>query len=112
MTGSDKDASNFDFEAHRREAVDRYARVRQDFQEFAFVARNILRDAIERRKLKVHSVEARAKTLESFVEKAITPSDSDPHGPQYRNPFSEVTDLAAYRVITFFPRTVGQARAC
>lgn len=112
MTGLDKDTSNFDFEAHRRDAVDRYARVRQNFQEFAFVVRNILRDAIERKKLKVHSVEARAKSLESFGEKAMTPSDADPNAPRYRDPLTDITDLAAVRAITFFPRTVGEIDAC
>src|SRR5712692_8680302 len=112
MTGPDQDASNFDFEAHRRAAVDRYARVRQNFQDFAFIVRNVLKDAIERKQLKVHSIEARAKSLESFGEKAMTPSDTDPNAPKYKDPLADVTDLAAIRVITFFPRTVTGVAVC
>jgi putative GTP pyrophosphokinase len=112
MTGPDKDTPIFDFEAHRREAVDRYARVRQNFQEFAFVIRSILRDAIERKRLKVHSVEARAKSLESFGDKAMTPSEADPNVAKYNDPLADITDLAAVRAITFFPRTVKEIDAC
>lgn len=112
MTGSDKNSQNFDFEAHRREAVDRYARQRPTFQEFAFVARNILRDAIDRKQLKVHSIEARAKSLESFGEKTMTPADADPDAPKYPDPLAQITDLAAVRIITFFPRTVEEVGRC
>jgi putative GTP pyrophosphokinase len=112
MTGPDQEVPNFDFEAHRREGVDRYARVRQDFQDFAFIIRNILKDAIERKSLKVHSVEARAKSLESFGEKAMTPSDTDPNAPKYKDALADITDLAAIRVITFFPRTVAEVDRC
>jgi ppGpp synthetase/RelA/SpoT-type nucleotidyltranferase len=112
MTDPDKDTPNFDFEAHRREAMDRYARVRSNFQEFAFVIRSVLRDAIERKQLKVHSVEARAKSLESFGEKSMTPSETDPSAPKYEDPIKDMTDLAAVRAITFFPRTVGEVDAC
>jgi putative GTP pyrophosphokinase len=104
-------APSFDFEAHRRQAVDAYAKVRSKNQEFGFAVRNILREATERKELKVHSIEARAKSLDSFGGKAIRPSEEDPDLPKYRDPLREITDLAAVRVITFFPRTIKEVDA-
>jgi len=98
---------NFDFESHRQKAVDAYAKVRNKYQDFAFAIRNILREAIERKDLKVHSIEARAKSLDSFGDKSMSPSEEDPGSPKYREPLREITDLAAVRVITFFPRTIA-----
>jgi ppGpp synthetase/RelA/SpoT-type nucleotidyltranferase len=112
MPSNDGNIQNFDFEAHRSNAVDRYARIRPDFQDFAFIVKNILRVAIESKRLKVHSIEARAKSLESFGEKAATPSDIDPNAPRYKDPLREITDLAAVRAITFFPHTVGEVDGC
>lgn len=99
----------FDFEAHRQKAIDAFAKVRGKYQDFAFAVRNILREAIERRQLKVHSIEARAKSLDSFGDKAMRPSEEDPNLPKYGDPLQEITDLAAVRVITFFPRTITEA---
>jgi putative GTP pyrophosphokinase len=101
-------ATTFDFEAHRQRAVDAYAKIRSKYQDFAFAVRNILREAIDRWDLKVHSVEARAKSLESFGEKAMRPSEEAPNLPKYQEPLREITDLAAARVITFFPRTIKE----
>lgn len=54
----------------------------------------------------VHSIEARAKDLESFGNKAIKPSDENPNLPKYPNPILEITDLAGVRVIAFLPKTL------
>jgi hypothetical protein len=106
MTDREDNERSFDFDAHRQGAIDVYAKVRNKYQDFAFAIRNILREAIERKQLKVHSIEARAKSLESLGDKAMTPSEEDPNLPKYKNPLKEITDLAAVRVITFFPRTI------
>src|SRR5260370_38515140 len=94
----------FDFDAHRRHAVSEYALVRSLYEEFAWVVRDILEDAIERISLKISSIEARAKKFDSFGEKAITPSDRSPEEPKYADPMKELTDLADVRGIAFFPR--------
>jgi ppGpp synthetase/RelA/SpoT-type nucleotidyltranferase len=93
--GAGESPPHFDFDNHRQRAVDVYAKVRDKYQDFAFVVRNVLREAIERRQLKVHSIEARAKSLDSFGSKAMRPSDEDPNLPKYQNPLREITDLAA-----------------
>jgi putative GTP pyrophosphokinase len=69
---------------------------------------NILREAIESRGLKVNVIQSRAKEEESFGKKAATPSAQNPGEPKYKDPMSEITDLAGVRVITFFPSTVNE----
>ncbi len=102
----------FDFEGHRRHAVSEYALVRSLYEEFAWVVRDILADAIERKSLKVSSIEARAKTFESFGAKAKAPLDRSPEEPKYPNPLKDITDLAGIRVITFFPHQIKQVGDC
>ena len=57
----------------------------------------------------VASIEARAKSLDSFVQKAIAPALGAPDRPKYPNPISDITDIAGARVITFLPKTLQQA---
>ncbi len=113
MGGSveDEDAT-FDFETHRRIALDDYARVRPLYEAFSFCVRDILVDAVDRKSIKVHSIEARAKTLESFGTKVTTPSEENPDRPKYNDPLDQIVDLAGVRAITFFPRTVDEVDEC
>jgi len=98
----------FDFEQHRVRAIGDYQKARPLYDEFARVVRNVLSEALKANGIKVHSIEARAKTIESFANKVSTPSMEDPNKPKYPNPLSDITDLAGARVITFFPRTQEQ----
>jgi len=104
--------AEFDFDAHRRHAVAEYALVRSLYEDFAWVVRDILEDAIERKSLKISSIEARAKKFDGFVEKAVTPSDRNPEEPKYPDPLKDITDLAGIRAITFFPRHVDLVGDC
>ena len=56
------------------------------------------------------SVEARAKEVEFFGTKASKPSESDPERPRYPDPLSDVANIAAVLVITFFAKTAEAAR--
>lgn len=56
----------------------------------------------EKEGLKVHATEARAKTVESFVEKINRP------GKVYSNPLKEITDLCGVRVILYYQEDVEQ----
>jgi ppGpp synthetase/RelA/SpoT-type nucleotidyltranferase len=60
----------------------------------------------------VNDIQFRAKELESFGKKATTPNEQNSEEPKYRNPLADITDLAAVRVITFFPRTVDEVGQC
>ncbi|HEY1937454.1 MAG TPA: hypothetical protein VGJ33_05945 [Candidatus Angelobacter sp.] len=98
----------FDFELQRQKAVDSFAKVRPLYEDFSTVVRNILRETFERKGIKSHSIEARAKSLESFGQKAMSPSETDINVPKYPDPLKQITDLAGVRVITFFPKTLEE----
>lgn len=98
--------SAFDFAAHRRAASEAYQRVRADYERFAETVRSILTEAFSRAGIKVASIEARAKSVDSFAEKATAPAEGDEGRPKYANPLAEITDLAGVRIITFFPSTL------
>jgi putative GTP pyrophosphokinase len=98
----------FDLEAHRRLAVEKYQQVRPLYAAFAEVMHSILKQSLTSAGLKVASIEWRAKDLESYGDKASQPPPNDPEKPKYSDPLREITDLAGVRIITFFPRTIGQ----
>lgn len=108
MTDEVTDASVFDFAAHSAAALERYRSVRQDYELLAEVAKRLLSETLTVFGIRAHSIEARAKALDSFSKKAGKPSEGDPSRPKYRDPVREITDLAGVRVITFLPRTVEQ----
>jgi putative GTP pyrophosphokinase len=96
----------FDFNRHRLQAIEKYRKVRSLYEEYASVIRNILSEAFDAQSIKIHSVEARAKTIDSFGDKSATLALEDPNKPYYPNPLSDITDLTGIRVIVFFPRTL------
>ncbi len=103
-----KERVPFDFESHRKSAVEQFARKRELYEDFASAIRDILADAIKTRGLKVNEIQFRAKEVKSFGKKAMTPNEQNPEEPKYKNPMSDITDLAGVRVITFFPSTVHE----
>lgn len=52
------------------------------------------------------AVSARAKSVASFRSKASRPSPEDSTAPRYPDPLTQITDLAAARVITYLPEAV------
>ena len=95
----------FDFEKHRQVAIDQYRQVRPLYEDFCNVIKNLISHVLNANRIKVHSIEARAKTIESFGKKASSPSLDNLNAPKYRNPIIDITDLAGVRVITFYPST-------
>jgi putative GTP pyrophosphokinase len=100
------ETSPFDFEVHRRAALEQYGRKRDLYREFAETVRDILADATKG--LRISEFQFRAKELESFGKKSVTPAERNPDEPKYKHPLADITDLAGVRVITFFPRTVEE----
>jgi putative GTP pyrophosphokinase len=98
----------FDFESHRKNAVEQFTRKRELYEDFAWAVRDILADATKTRGLKVNEIQCRAKDLRSFGKKALAPNEQNPEEPKYKNPMADITDLAGVRVITFFPSTVNE----
>lgn len=106
MNHIDEPLKQFDFEEHKRQAIISYQKVRPLYEEFAEVVKNLLSQAFNASQIKVPSIEARAKPIDSFGRKASMPLPENPSKPQYTNPLLEITDLAGVRVITFFPKTI------
>jgi len=106
MKESNDKSDEFDFNAHKIQAIDKYQKIRPLYKEFSEVIRNILSDAFNSQQIKIHSIEARAKAMDSFGKKVSAPSSEDPDRPCYPDPLNDITDLAGIRVITFFPRTL------
>lgn len=106
MNNENNHIEDFDFENHRLQAIEKYQKIRPLYKEFSGVVKNILSEAFNAKRIKIHSIESRAKEIESFGSKVSSPSQEDIGRPQYPNPLSEVTDLAGIRVITFFPKTL------
>lgn len=96
----------FDTETHRQRAEQSYQRVRPQYEALAQAIKDILSDAFETTSVKVASIEARAKTIESFGRKVTEPAEADETQPKYPEPLKQITDLAGVRVITFLPREI------
>ncbi len=96
----------FDFEAHSRVATDQYQKLRPLYEAFSYIIEDMLKEALSNLEIKVASIEARAKTIESFGRKCSEHSDENPEQPKYTMALVQITDLAGARIITFFPNTV------
>ena len=108
MSEITKERVPFDFESHRKNAVEQFSRKRELYEDFAWAVRDILADATKTRGLKVNEIQCRAKETKSFGKKAITHNEQNPEEPKYKDPMADITDLAGVRVITFFPSTVNE----
>jgi putative GTP pyrophosphokinase len=97
-----------DFEQLRKEAVSAYLQRQDYYRDVAFAVRRIVEECLSKRGIQVHSVQSRAKTATSVGKKAAQPSEVDPSKPKYTDPLNQITDLAAVRVIAFFPKTISQ----
>jgi len=106
MDAVDTSEDQFDFARHKYEAIQEYQKVRPLYAKFSEVIKAIIGESLNKERIKVASIEGRAKTIESFGEKASLPSSVNPDFPQYSEPLTEITDLAGVRIITFFPRTI------
>lgn len=95
----------FDFVAHRQRALDSYQPLVPLYHDFARVVFSILRTCLDAKSIKVHTVDFREKSLESFGAKAAQTSSLNPAEPKYVDPISQITDLAGVRVITYFLST-------
>lgn len=100
--------SSFDFKVHRARAIEEYGKIRPRYERLAVTIKHIIEEAASERGLKLNSIEARAKTVDSFGGKTETQSESDSTRPKYEHPLEDIEDMAGVRVITFLPRTVDE----
>lgn len=112
VTADDRGSINtrdesFDFDAHSSRAVEEYRAVVGQYEDFALMLERLLRTLTDSSAaLSIHTLESRAKDVESFRGKAGKASTDNPNLPKYPNPLQEITDLAAVRIITFFLENV------
>lgn len=95
----------FDFEKHGKSALKDYLRVRSRYVDLSAKIASILKEALARRNLIYHSIMFRAKSEESFEEKAKLPDPENPKEPRYNDPLNDITDKAGVRVITYLIKT-------
>lgn len=88
-------------------AIETYRELRPLYVDFSETLKMILEEELARRAIGVHSVEARAKSIESFDNKVATLYDGGKRNASPPDPFKEITDMAGIRVITFFPKTIS-----
>ena len=97
----------FDFEKHRRQAIEAFHRDRPLYQEYLAEMKDILSKALAADNIKV-SIDGRVKSVESFAQKAIEPHPKDSNQPKYQNPLTGIEDIIGLRVITFFLKTIKE----
>ena len=99
--------NQFDFDKHKQTAIEDYRIERQKYEAFADIVRDIIGNSIPPN-IKIATIEARAKSLESLGEKAKTPQHDNPIVPKYADPLKDIEDISAARVITFFLKDVQE----
>lgn len=108
MGADDSIPKPFDFASHAEKAAAEYRIKHSFYADLAAVVGRIMEQCLQARQIKIQTIQNRAKEPQSFVEKAMTPSDDDPNAPKYPKPLIDITDLAAVRVITYFPATIEE----
>ncbi len=98
----------FDPATHGEKAAAVYREKRPLYADFARCLKNLLEEALQSSDVKTQSVEARAKTIDSYARKAGQAFPLDPTRPKYEDPLNEITDMAGVRVVTFLPAAVEQ----
>lgn len=76
-----------------------YRSKRPIYESFCSVVAQVIVASFEQADVRYHSVDPRAKEIESFERKAKKTNDAGE--PKYQNPMVEITDLAGLRVIVF-----------
>lgn len=96
----------FDFRAHGEVATAKYKQERDFYADLTRTAQQLIKQCLKGRGIRVQSVDARTKDVESFKDKASAPSGVDPNVPKYRDPSLEITDLAGVRIISYFLKPI------
>ena len=75
-----------------------YKENRHKYEELSNEVKKIIKETLDERNIVFHSIESRAKSVESFKRKSMR--------NKYRKPREEITDLTGIRVITLFEKDV------
>lgn len=105
MNGTRKDKSP-DPAVRLQQVIEEYGKLRPLYQDYAEVIRFILQEELHAKSIRVHSIEVRAKSIESLRRKIARAREAESGEIPVQGPLTEITDLAGVRVITFFPKTL------
>lgn len=100
------EATRFDPSVLLREAVRRYEELRPLYSAFCVHVRRLVTAEIAERSIKIHSIEARTKSVEGFERKIRRLLGVHRDCRNAPDLLKMVTDMAGVRMITFFPNTV------
>ena len=81
-------------------AVKEYSIKRATYEDFSSRLEDLVRDLMDKAGIEIHTVEKRAKSVESFREKIKRPDKT------YVNPLQDVSDLVGVRVILYYEEDV------
>jgi len=84
--------------------TDEYKLLHPTYSQFVTKLHELLAELLRLREIDYHALESRAKDPESFREKTQRP------GKSYTDPLSELPDLAALRVIAYYPDDIVRIR--
>ena len=90
---------------HANHFAELYRCKREEYSALCEVVRHLLQSILPRDKYSIHSIDARAKDIESFRKKAGQPHPVSKEKPKYDLPLDQIRDLAGVRVITGGPVT-------
>ena len=79
-----------------KEAISEYESIRPGYKAFEVKMKALVAELIENKKIKIHTLESRTKSIGSFHEKITRP------GKRYNDPINELSDLIGLRVITYY----------
>lgn len=88
--------------------IEEYGKRRPLYQEYAEVVRFILQEELHSKSIRVHSIEMRAKSIESFRRKVSQARESGSEEAAREDPLARITDIAGVRIITFFTKTLAE----
>lgn len=95
----------------RRRAAEQWHRERAGvYAELAEHVHNLLLRELRHYEVVAQAVSHRAKTLRSLQDKWVRPSDADPAVFKYDDPSSQITDVAAVRVVTYLQHLVPKVQ--
>lgn len=81
---------------NEKEMIEKYSLQRPLYVSYTERLKELISELLRLNDIKIHLIEARAKTIESFSEKIRRP------GKSYQNPIEELPDLSGIRVIVYY----------
>ncbi|WHI44670.1 hypothetical protein [Microbulbifer sp. VAAF005] len=83
-------------------AIEEYSKIRPLYYSYTERIKDLVAELLQLNDIKIHLIEGRAKSVESYSEKINRP------GKSYKNPIKELSDLSGIRVIVYYQDDVNK----